>query len=109
MAVTAAPNCGVVHPYKALVQAAPNKALRQVTAYLLQRRFHAEAREYMYFIAQHGDLDLPAMQTAAEALAGTHDFRNFCKVDPRAGVSNFTRHLHFARVRRVMSGQVLCN
>ncbi|CAL5221610.1 g3830 [Coccomyxa viridis] len=53
-------------------------------------RFSARGREYKYYIVQHGELDIEAMQEAATHFVGDHDFRNFCKVDAQH-VSNFRR------------------
>ena len=35
----------------------------------------------MYYIIQHGQLDITAMRKAASHFVGEHDFRNFCKLD----------------------------
>ena len=53
-------------------------------------RFSAHGREYKYYIVQHGELDIAAMQQAAAHFVGTHDFRSFCKVDAQH-VSTFCR------------------
>lgn len=52
----------------------------------LPRRFGADSREYKYFILRDADLQVEAMQQAVLHLHGEHDFRNFCKVRPPAGV-----------------------
>ncbi len=39
------------------------------------RRFSARGREYKYYILQHGELDIGAMQEAAAHFVGDHDFR----------------------------------
>ena len=44
-------------------------------------RFSTAHREYTYFIVQHGQLDIAAMQQSASYFVGEHDFRNFCKLD----------------------------
>ena len=44
-------------------------------------RFSTAHREYTYFIVQHGQLDIAAMQQSATYFVGEHDFRNFCKLD----------------------------
>jgi tRNA pseudouridine38/39 synthase len=44
-------------------------------------RFNADMRTYRYFFVRR-DLDIAAMQRGADFLLGTHDFRNFCKMDP---------------------------
>lgn len=53
-------------------------------------RFAARSRTYHYFFAR-GRLDVGAMRDGASRFIGTHDFRNFCKVD--VNVTSFTRHI----------------
>ena len=65
-------------------------ALRDMPHTCLMHRFSARGREYKYYILQHGELDIEAMQQAAAQFVGEHDFRNFCKVDAQH-VSNFRR------------------
>lgn len=55
-------------------------------------RFSCGSRQYKYFIVQDGSLDVAAMQQAAQALLGEHDFRNFCKADVLQ-VQNFKRRV----------------
>lgn len=55
-------------------------------------RFSARGREYKYYIQQHGELDIDAMQAAAAHFVGEYDFRNFCKVDAQH-VANFRRRV----------------
>ncbi|KAI9304634.1 pseudouridine synthase [Cunninghamella echinulata] len=45
-------------------------------------RFDCISRTYKYMFVKNNDLDLEKMKQAAGYLIGTHDFRNFCKVDP---------------------------
>jgi tRNA pseudouridine38/39 synthase len=52
-------------------------------------RFSCVSRTYRYYFCHRG-LNLAAMQEAAEHFIGTHNFRNFCKMDV-VNVSNFTR------------------
>lgn len=54
-------------------------------------RFSCIYREYFYFFLE-GGLDIQAMRAGAVRLVGTHDFRNFCRMDA-AAVSNFERKL----------------
>ena len=68
------------------------------------RRFSARGREYKYYIVQHGELDIEAMQEAATHFVGDHDFRNFCKVDAQH-VSNFRRTVLDFRQGPVLSHQ----
>ena len=63
-----------------------------LTGSCARRRFSARGREYKYYILQHGDLDIEAMQAAAAHFVGEHDSRNFCKVDAQR-VSNFRRRV----------------
>ena len=61
------------------------------------RHFSCTARSYRYFF--HADsLNLAAMQAAADQLVGSHDFRNFCKIDPTMS-SHFTRKLTSIQVK----------
>ncbi|CAD7698463.1 unnamed protein product [Ostreobium quekettii] len=62
-------------------------------------RFDAKYREYKYFIVsqRHSPLDVAAMQQAAGLFCGTHDFRNFCKVNIEA-MKNHVREVMECRV-----------
>ncbi|KAJ1642715.1 pseudouridine synthase deg1 [Coemansia asiatica] len=53
-------------------------------------RFSCKARFYRYFFSEAG-LDIAAMRNAAVRYKGTHDFRNFCRLDPAKQISNFER------------------
>ncbi|KAJ2783330.1 pseudouridine synthase deg1 [Coemansia javaensis] len=53
-------------------------------------RFSCKSRFYRYFFSQEG-LDIAAMQDAARRYLGTHDFRNFCRLDPAKQIQNFER------------------
>ncbi|KAK9847458.1 hypothetical protein WJX84_007703 [Apatococcus fuscideae] len=61
-------------------------------------RFDATQRGYKYFIVQHGELDIGAMQEAASYFLGEHDFRSFCKADVQH-VSNFKRTILDFRIQ----------
>ncbi|GBG29996.1 tRNA pseudouridine synthase [Hondaea fermentalgiana] len=61
-----------------------------------QARFNCETRTYRYYFMAR-DLDLEAMQKAANLLVGTHDFRHFCKMDV-TNVKNFVRRIEAAEV-----------
>ena len=63
-------------------------------------RFNTRHREYTYFVIQHGQLDIAAMQEAASHFVGEHDFRNFCKIDAEH-VKNFVRTILDFRVKLV--------
>jgi tRNA pseudouridine38/39 synthase len=76
-------------------------------------RHDCRERQYRYFFTQpayspvphilenpkatprvkDGWLDIDAMRTAAKKFEGTHDFRNFCKVDPSKLITNFDRRI----------------
>lgn len=55
-------------------------------------RFNCKFRTYKYFFPK-GNLNIKNMEEAAYYLIGTHDFRNFCKMDVANGVSNFVRNI----------------
>ncbi|CCW61654.1 unnamed protein product [Phytomonas sp. EM1] len=61
-------------------------------------RFSCISRTYRYYFA-HGGLNLDAMARAAGYFLGTHNFRNFCKVDV-VNVSNFERHVSSVGIYR---------
>ncbi|KPI90373.1 putative pseudouridine synthase A-like protein [Leptomonas seymouri] len=54
-------------------------------------RFSCVSRTYRYYFCHRG-LNLVAMQEAAAHFIGTHNFRNFCKMDV-VNVHNFTRNV----------------
>ncbi len=58
----------------------------------LSARFDCTGREYKYFFPRAG-LDLGAMRDAAQRLVGSHDFRNFCKLDVNNGVLTYVRRV----------------
>ncbi|GAB7337995.1 hypothetical protein MBLNU457_4369t1 [Dothideomycetes sp. NU457] len=86
-------------------------------------RFSCRERRYRYFFTQpayapvpgdrgmsttasgkplrDGFLDIEAMQDAAQRLKGSHDFRNFCKIDPGKQITNFNREIYHAAITRV--------
>lgn len=59
---------------------------------LYSARFDCRQRTYKYYFPK-GNLDLQVMSLAAQRLVGTHDFRNFCKMDVNSGVTNFERNI----------------
>lgn len=65
-------------------------------------RFSSSSRTYRYYFPSRGH-DVDAMNRACGDLLGTHDFRNFCKMDV-SNVSNFQRTIHAASVRRLAGG-----
>ena len=60
-------------------------------------RFDCRERTYRYFFPR-GDLDVDAMQKAAQYLVGSHDFRNLCKMDVGNGVVTFERAIQSAKI-----------
>lgn len=61
-------------------------------------RFDAIYRSYKYFFVR-GDLDIEAMRAAAKMFQGSHDFRNFCRIDEN--VTSFERLMYTVDIRRV--------
>lgn len=55
-------------------------------------RFDCSHRTYKYFFPR-GNLDIKLMNVAAQHLIGSHDYRNFCKMDVGNGVINFCRRI----------------
>ncbi|EDN09646.1 conserved hypothetical protein [Histoplasma mississippiense (nom. inval.)] len=47
---------------------------------------------------REGWLDIEAMRKGAKYLIGSHDFRNFCKVDPSKQITNHVRHIYHADI-----------
>ncbi|KFQ32507.1 tRNA pseudouridine(38/39) synthase, partial [Merops nubicus] len=66
-------------------------------------RFSCLSRTYRYFFPR-GQLAVELMATAAQRFLGTHDFRNFCKMDVANGVVNFQRTILSATVTPVGGG-----
>ncbi|NWW98993.1 PUS3 synthase, partial [Caloenas nicobarica] len=60
-------------------------------------RFSCLQRTYRYFFPRE-TLDVALMHRAAQRYVGTHDFRNFCKMDVANGVTNFQRTVLSAAV-----------
>lgn len=60
-------------------------------------RFNCKTRTYKYFFPK-GNLNIDAMDVAAQHLLGTHDFRNLCKLDVKNGVVNYIRDVQFVKV-----------
>ncbi|CAJ0757342.1 13474_t:CDS:2, partial [Entrophospora sp. SA101] len=53
-------------------------------------RFNCKSRKYKYYFVQE-NLDIELMREAANKFLGTHDFRNFCKIDGSKQIKNFER------------------
>ncbi|KNC74916.1 hypothetical protein SARC_12548, partial [Sphaeroforma arctica JP610] len=62
-------------------------------------RFDCSSRTYKYYFISTG-LNVPAMDEAASHLVGTHDFRNFCKIDTTKHVANHVRTIHSFTIGR---------
>lgn len=56
-------------------------------------RFNCLKRTYRYFFPK-GNLNIEAMRSACKMLIGTHDFRNFCKMDVNNGVLSYMRSIY---------------
>jgi tRNA pseudouridine38/39 synthase len=63
-------------------------------------RFDCVSRTYKYFFVK-GRLDLDRMRKAASYLIGSHDFRNFCKLDPSKNIQNYERTVLSVDIRAV--------
>ncbi|KAJ5135258.1 Pseudouridine synthase I TruA N-terminal [Penicillium bovifimosum] len=50
---------------------------------------------------REGWLDIEAMREAAKYFEGTHDFRNFCKLDTNKQIDNFERIIHHSSIEAV--------
>ncbi|KAI9093734.1 pseudouridine synthase [Phlyctochytrium arcticum] len=61
-------------------------------------RFDCTSRRYKYFFPAD-NLNIRAMREAAHQYTGTHDFRNFCKVDPAKNIKSYERHVLDADIR----------
>ncbi|KAG5683730.1 hypothetical protein PVAND_012995 [Polypedilum vanderplanki] len=55
-------------------------------------------RTYRYYFPR-GELDIDLMKEACSYLIGSHDFRNFCKMDVRHGVVQFFRRLDNVEIK----------
>lgn len=71
-------------------------------------RFSCQYRTYKYFFPA-ANLDINAMNDAAQKLVGQHDFRNFCKMDVANGVVNFKRELLSITVSKLESELKSCD
>lgn len=71
-------------------------AWRPVMSPKYSARFECLGRTYRYFFPR-GNLDVQKMQEACKYLGGTHDFRNFCTIDPNS--PSQTKILHEANIK----------
>lgn len=65
-------------------------------------RFSCKSRTYRYFF-QIGTLDLEMMRKAIDYFKGTHDFRNFCKLDKSKLTTNYIRTIDSVEITKFMS------
>ncbi|KAL8938445.1 MAG: hypothetical protein Q9216_003896 [Gyalolechia sp. 2 TL-2023] len=61
------------------------------------KKLHGRRRE--------GWLDIQAMREAARKFEGSHDFRNFCKVDPSKQIDMFVRLVNSSEITEVNTGE----
>jgi tRNA pseudouridine38/39 synthase len=54
-------------------------------------RYSCKYRHYKYPFHVDSSIDLSLMRQAAESFVGTHDFRNFCKIDGSKQIENHAR------------------
>ena len=75
-------------------------------------RFDCRARHYRYYFTNPmlspaapggGRLDIAAMCRASGFFEGSHDFRNFCKLDASKQIDNFVRHILHSSIVHVSS------
>ena len=91
-------------------------------------RFSCRQRKYRYFFTQpascpvpglggiqkrnvgvqerDGWLDIRAMRAAAKKFEGSHDFRNFCKLDAEKQITNFERMIKHADIEELSSSSL---
>ncbi|XP_045457945.1 tRNA pseudouridine(38/39) synthase [Melitaea cinxia] len=60
-------------------------------------RFDCKKRKYKYYFPK-SSLNIEAMKAACSELVGSHDFRNFCKMDVGNGVVEYTREILSATI-----------
>lgn len=115
-------------PYPRLLNRILPKAIRVLAwcpspPHNFSARFSCRQRKYRYFFTQpaycplagqngvrarrvgvrerEGWLDIAAMRIAAEKFKGSHDFRNFCKIDPGKQITNFERRIDHVAVEKM--------
>lgn len=66
-------------------------------------RFNCKSRTYKYFFPI-GTLNLELMDKAAQRLVGTHDFRNFCKLDKTKLDTNYERTVESVKISKFLDG-----
>lgn len=68
----------------------------------MTQRFDCLYREYKYFFLKR-DLNIERMREAAGYLVGTHNFKNFCKIDRAKKVINYVREIMRFEITRTAS------
>jgi len=66
-------------------------------------RFSCTERQYKYFFMQE-NLNLEMMRKACALLVGSHDFRNFCKIDA-ANVMSFIREIRAVEIECIQEAK----
>ncbi|CAG8505400.1 9996_t:CDS:1 [Scutellospora calospora] len=67
-------------------------------------RHDCRSRHYKYFFVKR-NLDIDLMRNAAKRFLGTHDFRNFCKIDGAKQIDNFLRTILHVEIDLVQDQQ----
>ncbi|CAG8501242.1 2447_t:CDS:2 [Paraglomus occultum] len=62
-------------------------------------RFSCRGRRYRYFFLKSA-LNIELMQSACKQFIGTHDFRNFCKINSSQDVTNYERTILDAKISK---------
>ncbi|KAI8976149.1 pseudouridine synthase [Pilobolus umbonatus] len=63
-------------------------------------RFDCRSRTYKYYFEKQ-NLDIELMRVAANLLVGSHDFRNFCKLDPSKNIKSYVRHVFSVNINPI--------
>lgn len=91
------------HVYKRALNGTLPKEIRILDVAEVSESFDArkdcKQREYHYFFLRK-QMDIEKMRVAAEKLKGSHDFRNFCKINVMA-TTNFVRYIMDVKIGKV--------
>lgn len=63
-------------------------------------RFSCKSRHYKYLFSGKG-LDIDLMKIGANYYKGSHDFRNFCKLDGSKQIVNYERSIYEATIEKI--------
>ncbi|PVU95082.1 hypothetical protein BB561_002067 [Smittium simulii] len=66
-------------------------------------RFSCRSRQYRYFFPKM-NMDIKLMQESARKYIGTHDFRNFCKLDLSKNIQSFERTILESEIEPINIG-----